>query len=236
MPGKDLRRLALLQDLKEKLLFGEFVPGSKMPSQRVLAIDYQLSRATVREVFTDLESQGLIETQQGAASRCCNLLAHHMDIPMEGLGDNLEFQLQVLEVRAELEAGAAYYAAERASDQQLDALAVEYKQMQKRSSEGETTLAKAKADLRFHMLIAESCHHLLLVSFSQIFYSRYFNAIYGVLNRTLVKHARYPDGIRAQHQQIHQSIQQRDAKAARHAAREHILYTKRLLEQSEQNS
>ncbi len=34
---------------------------------------------------------------------------------------------------------------------------------------GETTLEKAKEDLRFHMMIAESSHHLLIISFSQLF-------------------------------------------------------------------
>ncbi|MFC6671806.1 FCD domain-containing protein [Marinobacterium aestuariivivens] len=108
----------------------------------------------------------------------------------------------------------------------------EYQRMARRS-EGETTLSKAKADLTFHLMIAESSHNLLLISFSQLFYSRFFNAIYGVLDRTLKRYGRYPDGIRGQHAAIHQALMARDADAARARATEHILYTCRLLAQSD---
>ncbi|MDX2424139.1 MAG: FCD domain-containing protein, partial [Amphritea sp.] len=87
-----------------------------------------------------------------------------------------------------------------------------------------------KEDLRFHMMIAESSHHLLIIAFSQLFYTRFFNAIYGVLSRTLKTSGRYPEGIRAQHGAIHQAIMNRDAEAARRAASEHILYTRRHLD------
>jgi len=223
----------LIDSLKARMLKGEIRPGDPMPSQRRLSEEYGMARATVREAFFQLEGQGLIETRHGAVSRARNLLASHLDMPLEGVGDNPEFQLQVLEARAALEGEAAWYAAQRASDDELVVLAQEYHRMQERSSSGQTTLEKAKADLRFHTMIADSSHHLLIISFSQIFYERYFNAIYGVLNRTLVRYGRYPDGIRGQHAAIHQALQQRDAEGARVAAREHILYTRRQLEDVE---
>jgi len=222
---------SLMRDLRDQILFGEIVPGQKIPSQRVLATEHQVSRATVREAFTLLEQQGLIETNQGAASRCCNLLEPHFKLTLEGVGDNFEFQRQVMEARAALEGEAAFYAALRASDDQLQKLDEEFYRMQARSED--TTLAKAKADLTFHMQIAESSHNLLIISFSQIFYSRYFNAIYGVLSRTLKKFGRYPDGISKQHAQIHKALMNRDAETARRVAQDHILYTLRSLEKTE---
>ncbi len=218
--------------LQQQILFAEICPGHKLKSQRDLADQYQLSRSTVREAVQDLELKGLIETQQGGGSRCKNLLEQHFTMPLEGVGDNLEFQIQVMEMRAALEGEAAYYAALRATDDQLQAISHEYEAMQRRGT-GNTTLTKAKADLRFHMMIAEVSHHLLIVSFSHIFYSRYFNAIYGVLDRTLKKFGRYPDGISAQHGQIHQALLNRDANEARKVAVEHIDYTRKLLSESE---
>lgn len=222
----------LSEQLQEKILFGEICPGQKLPSQRQLAENLQLSRATVREAVQDLELKGLIETFHGGGSICRNLLESHFDMPLEGLGENTEFQIQVMEMRAALEGEAAYYAAKRASDEQLEQIALEFEAMQLRSA-GHTTLAKAKADLRFHMMIAEASHHLLVISFSQIFYGRYFNAIYGVLDRTLKKFGRYPDGIRKQHSQIYQALLNREAEQARQLASEHINYTRRLLVESE---
>ncbi|MGB0466774.1 MAG: FadR/GntR family transcriptional regulator [Pontibacterium sp.] len=221
----------IIKRLKHDIIFGQIMPGEKIPSQRVLASTFDVSRSTVREACTQLEEEGLIKTRPGAASVCCNLLESHFQLSLEGVGDNFEFQRQVMEARASLEGEAAFYAAHRATDEELAALDKEYQKMQGRSED--TTLAKAKADLTFHMKIAESSHNLLIISFSQIFYSRYFNAIYGVLSRTLKKFGRYPDGIRAQHSQIHKALMSRDAEATRKAARDHILYTIRTLEKTE---
>lgn len=218
--------------LQEQILFGDICPGQKLVSQRKLSEQYHLARSTVREAVQDLESKGMIETYQGGGSVCRNLIESHFDMSFEGVGDNFEFQIQVMEMRAALEGEAAFYAAQRATDEQLAKIGHEYRAMQERSS-GTTTLTKAKADLAFHMMIAEASHHLLVISFSQIFYNRYFNAIYGVLDRTLKKFGRYPDGIRSQHTQIYQALLNRDAELARKVATEHIDFTRKQLEEVE---
>ncbi len=227
-----LRSEQLVQDIKQAFFRGEYLPGQALASQRSLSETLGLSRSTVREAMGQLESEGFISVRPGGKTYCNNLLEVCFDMPLEGLGDNPEFQQQVLEVRAMLEGEAAYYAALRATDEQLARVDKEYQQLLKRDK-GETTLAKAKEDLRFHMLIAEASQHLLVVSFSEIFYSRFFNAIYGVLSRTLKKRGRYPDGIRAQHASIHQALMARDPDAAREAATNHILYTLKQLSANE---
>lgn len=232
MKGEADKAQQLVAQLSRGIVEGRFLPGELLPSQRSLAQGCGVSRATVREAITQLELGGLIQTRQGDGSRCQNLLEPHFEMPAGGTGDNLAFQLQVLEMRAALEGEAAYSCARRASDDELAGIAREYERMVQRS-EGQSTLAKAKADLKFHMMIAQSSHNLLLISFSQLFYSRYFNAIYGVLDRTLKRYGRYPDGIRAQHTGIHQALMVRDAEQARRLATEHILFTRQLLEQSD---
>ncbi|WP_293265382.1 FCD domain-containing protein [Neptunomonas sp.] len=218
--------------LRQEIISGSIIPGQALPSQRQLVDEFSLARSSVREVVQQLELEGLISTAHGGRSICQNVMAQYIDMPVEGVGDNLAFQLQVMEARAFLEGEAAYFAALRATDQQLEDIAREFERMQVRSK-GLTTLDKAKADLRFHTMIAESSHHVLITSFSQIFYNRYFNAIYGVLNRTLIKFGRYPDGIRLQHELIYQALHKRDAEQARKMASEHILYTRNLLESTD---
>ncbi|WP_428034752.1 FadR/GntR family transcriptional regulator [Amphritea sp.] len=223
---------SLLWQLKEGLFNGELLPGAELQSQRRMAESQGVSRSTVREAVGQLEAEGYVEVRHGGKTRVKNLLEPYFNMSVGqgvALGDNPEFQRQVLDVRAMLEGEAAFYAATRATDAQLQALDDEYRQMQQRGQR-ETTLEKAKEDLRFHMMIAESSHHLLVISFSQLFYTRFFNAIYGVLTCTLKKYGRYPDGIRAQHSAIHQAIMARNAGEARAAAVEHILYTRRHLD------
>ena len=229
--------MKLQYELERLLLDGDWVPGQPVPSERVLMQQYAASRGSVREALAGLRATGAIETRQGGHSRCSNLLEQHLQLPLEGRGDDIDFQLQILEARAVLEGEAAWFAANRASDAELARLAREYEQMCERNrarvqaARGDSTLEKAKADLQFHMLIAESSHHLLVCSFSQLFYNRYFNAIYSVLSRTLSRFGRYPDGIARQHGAIHRALQARDAEAARQRARAHILYTYDLLKQ-----
>ncbi len=52
------RRIA--EELSLKVTNGELKPGSKLPSERSIAQQYQASRATVRTALQHLESQGLI--------------------------------------------------------------------------------------------------------------------------------------------------------------------------------
>ena len=229
---KNQSKQSLYHDLLAAIVSGDIVPGQVMPSERQLVQQTGLSRSSVREVTSQLTHRGFIDTQHGERSRCNNLLAAHLDLPLDLGGDPHTLQLHVLEVRAVLEGEAAYYAALRATPEQMDAITLEFENMKQRK-EGQTTLAKAKADLQFHMLIAESCHHLLVTAFSQLFYNRYFNAIYGVLDRALKQHGHYPDGISRQHDSIYQAIIQRQANKARVLARDHILYTRRLLEPSD---
>ncbi len=227
--------MKLQYELERRLLDGDWVPGQPVPSERALMRQYGASRSAVREALAGLRATGVIETRQGGRSRCSNLLQQLLELPLEGRGDDIDFQLQVLEARAILEGEAAWFAAQRASDEELERLSREYQRMCERNrgdvSRGESTLDKAKADLQFHMLIAQSSHHLLVCSFSQLFYNRYFNAIYSVLSRTLSRFGRYPDGIARQHGAIHRALQARDARAARERARAHILYTYDLLKQ-----
>lgn|GEM_PF-261888 len=226
--------VTLQYELERLLLEGDWVPGQPVPSERTLMRQYDASRGAVREALSGLRAVGIIETRQGERSRCANLLEQHLELPLEGHGDDIDFQLQVLEARAALEGEAAWFAAQRASDVELSVLAQEYRRMCERNrrpaARGDSTLERAKADLQFHMLIAQSSHHLLVCSFSQLFYHRYFNAIYSVLSRTLGRLGRYPDGIGRQHDNIHRALQARDAPAAREAASRHILYTRDLLQ------
>ncbi|UTW11939.1 FadR/GntR family transcriptional regulator [Marinobacterium rhizophilum] len=232
MKGKSDKVQQLYAQLSLGIVQGRFLPEELLPSERSLSESANVSRATVRAAIKQLELDGLIRTRQGDGSRCLNLLEPHFEMPAVEAGDTLGLQLQVMETRAALEGEAAYHCARRASDDELAGIECEYGRMLQRGA-GQSTLGKAKADLKFHMMIAQSSHNLLLISFSQLFYSRYFNAIYGVLDRTLKRYGRYPDGIRAQHSGIFLALMARDADQARRLASEHILFTRQLLEQSE---
>ena len=57
----------LADDLRERILLGEFTEGTALPTERDLVAQTQMSRATVREALRILEVQGLIRIRTGRA-------------------------------------------------------------------------------------------------------------------------------------------------------------------------
>jgi GntR family transcriptional regulator / MocR family aminotransferase len=65
--GKELWRW-LYRELRAAILDGRLKPGSRMPSTRNLAEQYDISRGTVVVAFDHLRSEGYVETQVGAGT------------------------------------------------------------------------------------------------------------------------------------------------------------------------
>jgi DNA-binding GntR family transcriptional regulator len=62
-------RYALVADkLRAAIVAGRFPPGSRLPSERALADELGVSRATVVSAFHLLRGEGLIETRRGTGS------------------------------------------------------------------------------------------------------------------------------------------------------------------------
>ena len=55
------------QQLKESIMFGHFKPGERLPAERELSEQFQVSRAATREALRVLENAGFIVTRQGAS-------------------------------------------------------------------------------------------------------------------------------------------------------------------------
>jgi GntR family transcriptional regulator, transcriptional repressor for pyruvate dehydrogenase complex len=57
----------VLSQLKEAILRGRFKAGDKLPTERELTAEFQVSRAGVREALRALELRGFVVTRQGPA-------------------------------------------------------------------------------------------------------------------------------------------------------------------------
>ncbi|HEX5406387.1 MAG TPA: GntR family transcriptional regulator [Pseudonocardiaceae bacterium] len=58
----------IIADLRAEILAGEREPGERLPSENVLAEQYDTSRPTVRRAIAHLKSEGLVVTEQGRAT------------------------------------------------------------------------------------------------------------------------------------------------------------------------
>ncbi len=68
MPVKQSRvSEKVLDQLKEAILLGKFKSGEKLPSERELTKEFQVSRGVIREAIRALEITGFVVTRQGPA-------------------------------------------------------------------------------------------------------------------------------------------------------------------------
>ena len=56
----------IVAQLKQSILTGRFKPGDKLPTERELVEEFQVSRVAIREALRTLENSGFIVTRQGA--------------------------------------------------------------------------------------------------------------------------------------------------------------------------
>lgn len=54
------------EDMRRRIVSGEFSPGARLPSESDLCEEYRVSRVTVRTAAKSLESQGLVDIRHGS--------------------------------------------------------------------------------------------------------------------------------------------------------------------------
>ncbi|MGD1931272.1 MAG: GntR family transcriptional regulator [Leptolyngbyaceae cyanobacterium] len=65
LSDKQPLHVAISEQLKQKIEVGDYVPGSRLPSEFDLGQVFGVSRTTIRKAIANLTQQGLVTTQQG---------------------------------------------------------------------------------------------------------------------------------------------------------------------------
>jgi GntR family transcriptional regulator len=60
--------LQIMEQIKERIVVGDWKEGQPIPSIRQLAVDLEVSVITVKRAYLELEREGVIVTQQGKGS------------------------------------------------------------------------------------------------------------------------------------------------------------------------
>jgi DNA-binding FadR family transcriptional regulator len=209
---------------------GELVPGQRLPTETLLAADYGVSRATVREALRLLDAQNLIKTAKGATGgsyvtlpspdhlseslrSAIGLLAEAQDVSLE----------ELLEVREVLEVPAARLAAARRSDDDLDALHAAIPQSPLRLGTDE----QFGFNRDFHSLVIDFSGNTLLSIAAQ--------PVFGVLQTRLARSRlgpRFHRAINEHHRSIAAAIGAGDADAAGAEMHAHLEYLRPFYEKA----
>lgn len=146
-PASDRLYQELARRLITELASGRYAVGDRLPAERELSLQYNVSRPTVREAVIALEVQGLVEVRVGSGAYVKRLPGKH-DVP----GFNIS-AIELTEARLLFEAEAAALAATQVTPEGLAELAALVEEIERENANPDGT---EKADRAFHIAIARA--------------------------------------------------------------------------------
>jgi len=206
--------------LRDLIVSGQLVRGERLPNETVLAREFGVSRATVREALRLLTAQSLVRTAKGAGGGTYVTMPS-VDYVSEFLNSALNLLAaaehvsldELLEAREALEVPAARLAALRRSDDALRHLHAAIP-----ADPGDlapTEQFEYNAD--FHTSVIAATGNAFLMMAAQ--------PLFTILQNQLARSslgARFHRGINEQHQKIVAAIGSRDPKRAEREMRTHL--------------
>lgn len=140
--------------LRNRILDGRYSPDERLPAERHLAEEFNVSRGTIRSVLQILEDQNLITRQVGSGTYVSHReLTHQQEI------SSVTSPLEMVEVRIALEPQIVRLAIANASFRDLQELRKALKQCEDCGGDAEKF---ARADTAFHMALAHCSKNKLL--------------------------------------------------------------------------
>ncbi len=206
----------IVDQVEKSILGGELKPGDKLPAERELAEQFNVSRTAIREAVKTLTQKGLVEVQPGRGTFVTNStsLVVRRSIGLMVKIESARSTLDLVEVREILEPEIAAMAASRANEEDLAALKKAVALMDAAKDDPDTFI---DGDMDFHLALAEGSQNVLILVL--------IDTLVDLLQDQRKRISLVPGGItRAQehHQAVLQAVLNRDPDAAREAMRVHL--------------
>ncbi len=151
--------------IRTELAKGRLKVGSRLPAERALAVQFGVSRNTLREALRSLEHAGLIRLQKGASGGAF-ISEGSAGVIVNGMVDLYHMGSltpnQLTEARIWLEAVAVREACARARPEDLQALRDNLDQSMQAAQEGDFQ-RRAQVNLDFHRIIARMTGNPIMV-------------------------------------------------------------------------
>lgn len=195
----------------------EFMPGDRLPSERTLAEELSVSRATIREAIITLEILGFVEIRTGAGifvvstpdpnSFDIDNATHHEITPYE-----------FLEMRLLIEPEFAEMAALQATPEEIEG----FKQLQAHTEKISDLQDYYYFDKKFHQLLASATHNTLAsIMMQKVWQTSEKSLMPTNFNKHFVTKRSWEISI-TEHKAIIDAIIDRDPKLAKHAMYSHL--------------
>lgn len=208
----------LANDLRERILRGDFPAGTALPPERELVTQTRMSRTTVREALRILEVQGLVVIKTGrsggafvqqpggaAVATSVSLLIRGQQLRLTAL----------LETREAIEPACASLAAKYRTD---DDLAILDRVNSAMADESASLASFLQANIDWHLAVAEASHNELLTGLMTALSSAIYSS---TENTAFVDDSVRKTTLRA-HKSITEAIRGSDSQAAVRRMTKHV--------------
>ncbi len=216
----------IVEQIEKRVVDGDLRAGDKLPSERELAIQFGVSRTSVREAMKALSLSGLIELMPGRGTfitdQTSRALRHSLNLMFQ-LG-KMDTDKYLIELREILEPEIAAIAASRATP---DDLAAMRDALQTMDQSMDDVSAYAEADLDFHLAIAESAHNPIILSL--------LDSLIGELREQRFRSANVEGALhrgQPNHKAVFAAIEKGDAEAARLTMLKHMKQAREDIEEA----
>jgi GntR family transcriptional repressor for pyruvate dehydrogenase complex len=207
----------LYQELAGKLQAaiesGRYKEGDRLPAERDLALEYKVSRPTVREAVIALEVRGVVEVRVGSGTYVRRAATRG-----EEQSEYNFTAFELTEARILFEGEAAALAATLITEQELDELDALVAQIERDNR----SIAKAeRADYEFHIAIARATRNQAITKTIEELWRMRTTSAQCALLFAKARTAQVKPVV-AEHRRIARAIRSRDPEQARAAMREHL--------------
>lgn len=194
-----------------------FQPGDKLPNENSFSRELQVSRNTLREAIRILSTYGLLEIRRGrgtfVSAKACQ---GEGEASLDSLSYAKIDTKDLYEIRLILEPEAAYLAAKRGTEGELDRIVTLGQRIEVQIRQGED---RTKTENSFHTAIAQATHNKFMNNMIPI--------LYEAISKGVVLSSAYDKALEetiADHRMLIDFLRQRNAEGARDAMRIHILH------------
>lgn len=208
----------VIEQIKEMIVSGKLKKGDRLPPERDLVEQLQVSRTSIREAIRALQIIGLVECRQGGGNFIRESFENSLFEPL-----SIMFTLQnskpqeILELRKIIEVETARIAAEKIKNEDLEAIKAIIEQM-KISEDNEYS---AMLDTEMHYKIAHASENFLVVSVLSAV-SSLVDAFIKDAREKILKYQENKEVLLKHHEDIYSALAARDKSKAAEAMRKHL--------------
>lgn len=212
----------VIEGIKDMIARGELKSGEKLPSERELAGRFNVSRVPIREALKILEYMGVLDSSRGDGTYVKNFtMEDSIGKIAFALTATTDALMDLLELRINLETFAAYYAAQRRTDEDITELyqTIVDMRLAKKSPQmdDEAIQNLRRLSHEFHRRLVQAAHNSVLSTVYENLYelldiSRQFTtSSSGISYNSILAH-----------EAVFNKIVQQDAEGARESMAEHL--------------